>query len=45
MPVKRVPPIVVLSQDAILRQRGIMGGSFLQKYNYFEDQAYGRFWW
>jgi len=21
------------------------GGSFFQKYNYFEDQAYNRFWW
>ncbi len=23
----------------------LMGGSFLEKYNYFEDQAYGSFWW
>lgn len=23
----------------------LMGGSFLKKYNYFEDQAYGSFWW
>ena len=23
----------------------LMGGSFLKEYNYFEDQAYGSFWW
>ncbi|MDY0143072.1 MAG: RHS repeat-associated core domain-containing protein [Bacteroidales bacterium] len=23
----------------------LMGGSFLQEYNYFEDQAYGEYWW
>ena len=23
----------------------LMGGSFLENYNYFEDQAYGGFWW
>ncbi len=23
----------------------LMGGSFLKEYNYFEDQAYGSYWW
>jgi hypothetical protein len=23
----------------------LMGGGFIRDYNYFEDQAYGRYWW
>ena len=23
----------------------MIGGSFLEEYNYFEDQAYGSYWW